>query len=87
MSPINLNESQFDDKITLLDDPHHEESIGFKIDASGVEKKTLSVIEKGISKSYFHTRRTSKEMDQENTYHGMEENPFSLNQVSLCNNK
>ena len=69
MSPINLNEDQFDEKITLLDDPHHEESIGFKIDASGVTKKTLSVIEEGTSKSYFHTRRTSKEMDQDNTYH------------------
>jgi len=69
MSPINIDENQFDKNITLYDDPFRDDSIGFKIDASGASKKVLSVIDNGISKSYFHTRRTAKELNQENTHH------------------
>ena len=29
----------------------------------------MSVINKGVPSSYFHTRRTAKELDQENTFH------------------
>tara|TARA_B100000586_G_scaffold28368_1_gene18430 strand:+ start:2274 stop:3599 length:1326 start_codon:yes stop_codon:yes gene_type:complete len=69
MSPINIDENQFDKHITLYDDPFRDDSIGFKIDASGAAKKKLNVINEGISNSYFHTRRTAKELKQENTFH------------------
>ena len=69
MSPINIDENQFDENITLYDNPFKADSIGFKIDASGAAKKTLNVINKGVPSSYFHTRRTAKELKQENTFH------------------
>ena len=69
MSPILLNENQFDEKINLTDTPEDDKSIGFKIDASGAKKYNLEVIKNGVPKTYFHTRRTSKELDMENTQH------------------
>ena len=69
MSPILLNENQFDEKISLIDTPEDENSIGFKIDASGAKKYNLNVIKNGIPNTYFHTRRTSKELNMENTNH------------------
>ena len=69
MSPINIDENQFDSQINILDTPEDNESIGFKIDASGSKKKNLEVVKDGISKSYFHTRRTAKELSSENTFH------------------
>ena len=69
MSPITIGENQFDEQITLYDNPFRDDSIGFKIDASGAAKKQLSVINKGVSSSYFHTRRTAKELKQQNTFH------------------
>ena len=69
MSPIVLNEQQFDEKITLLDTPEDFDSIGFKIDASGSKKNNLEIIKNGVSSNYFHTRRTSKELNAQNTFH------------------
>jgi predicted Zn-dependent protease len=69
MSPLLIGENQFDEKITLIDTPEDEDSIGFKIDATGAKKHNLEVIKNGIPKTYFHTRRTSKELDMENTQH------------------
>ena len=69
MSPILLNENQFDEKINLFDTPEDDESIGFKIDASGAKKYNLGIIKNGVPKTYFHTRRTSKELNMENTHH------------------
>ena len=69
MSPILLNENQFDEKINLMDTPEDDKSIGFKIDASGAKKYNLEVIKNGVPKTYFHTRRTSKELNMENTQH------------------
>ena len=69
MSPILLDEKQFDEKITLVDSPEEASSIGFKIDASGSLKKNLVVVDKGVSSSYFHTRRTAKELNAANTFH------------------
>ena len=69
MSPILINEKQFDEKITLIDTPEDDESIGFKIDASGAKKYNLEVVKNGVPNTFFHTRRTSKELNMENTYH------------------
>ena len=69
MSPINIDENQFDSQINIFDTPEDNESIGFKIDASGSKKKNLEVVKDGVSKSYFHTRRTAKELSAENTFH------------------
>jgi len=69
MSPINLDQQQFDEKITLLDTPEDKDSIGFKIDASGSKKSNLEIIKNGVSCSYFHTRRTAKELNAQNTHH------------------
>ena len=69
MSPILINEKQFDEKITLIDTPEDDESIGFKIDASGAKKHNLEVIKNGIPNTFFHTRRTAKELNMINTYH------------------
>ena len=69
MSPILINEKQFDEKITLIDTPEEDESIGFKIDASGAKKHNLEVIKNGIPNTFFHTRRTAKELNMKNTYH------------------
>jgi len=69
MSPINLDEKQFDEQINLIDTPEDDDSIGFKIDASGAKKKNLEIVKDGVSKSYFHTRRTAKELNVENTFH------------------
>ena len=69
MSPILINEKQFDEKITLIDTPEDDESIGFTIDASGAKKHNLEVIKNGIPNTFFHTRRTAKELNMKNTYH------------------
>ena len=69
MSPINLDEKQFDEQINLIDTPEDDDSIGFKIDASGSKKKNLEIVKDGVSKSYFHTRRTAKELNAESTFH------------------
>ena len=68
-SPIQLDSQQFDEKLTLIDDPYRDKSLGFKIDASGAPKKTLEIVKDGVSKSLFHTRRTAKELKEENTFH------------------
>ena len=68
-SPIQLNTQQFDEKITLVDAPYRDKALGFKIDASGAPKKTLEVVKNGVSKSLFHTRRTAKELKEDNTFH------------------
>ena len=68
-SPIQLDSQQFDEKITLIDDPYRDNALGFKIDASGTPKKTLEVVKSGVSKSLFHTRRTAKELKEDNTFH------------------
>ena len=68
-SPIQMNSQQFDEKLTLIDDPHRDKSLGFKIDASGAPKKTLEIVKDGVPKSLFHTRRTAKELNEENTFH------------------
>ena len=60
MSPILINEKQFDEKITLIDTPDDDESIGFKIDASGAKTHNLEVIKNGIPNTIIHTRRTAK---------------------------
>ena len=64
-----MNSQQFDKKLTLVDDPHRDKSLGFKIDASGAPKKTLEIVKDGVPKSLFHTRRTAKELNEENTFH------------------
>ena len=69
MSPINLDEKQFDDQINLVDTPEDDDSIGFKIDASGSKKRNLEIVKDGVSKTYFHTRRTAKELNTQNTFH------------------
>jgi predicted Zn-dependent protease len=69
MSPINIDEKQFDDQINLVDAPEDDNSIGFKIDASGAKKRNLDIVKDGISKTYFHTRRTAKELNAKNTFH------------------
>ena len=69
MSPINLDEKQFDEQINLIDKTEDDDSIEFKIDASGSKKKNLEIVKDGVSKSYFHTRRTAKELNAENTFH------------------
>jgi len=68
-SPIQLDSQQFDEKLTLIDDPYRDKSLGFKIDASGAPKKTLEIVKDGVSKSLFHTRRTAKELKEDNTFH------------------
>ena len=68
-SPIQLDSQQFDEQITLIDDPYRDDALGFKIDASGTPKKTLEVVKSGVSKSLFHTRRTAKELKEDNTFH------------------
>ena len=62
-SPIEINTEQFDKKITLFDDPHKEGALNFKIDASGSPKRKVEIISNGVPKSYFHTRRTSTELN------------------------
>ena len=64
-SPIQMNSQQFDEKLTLIDDPHRDKSLGFKIDASGAPKKTLEIVKDGVPKSLFHTRRTAKELNED----------------------
>ena len=32
---------QFDEQITLIDDPYRDDALGFKIDASGTPKKNI----------------------------------------------
>ena len=45
--------------------------MNFKIDASGSPKRKAEIISNGIPKSYFHTRRTSIELNESNTFHEM----------------
>ena len=70
-SPIEIGTEQFDKKITLVDDPHKEGALNFKIDASGSPKAQTEIITNGVPKSYFHTRRTSTELNEKNTFHEM----------------
>ena len=69
MSPIIIGEQQFDEKISLVDTPEDQDSIGFKIDASGSKKLNLDIVNNGVPKSYFHTRRTANELGMKNTFH------------------
>ena len=69
MSPIIIGEQQFDEKISLIDTPEDQDSIGFKIDASGSKKLNLDVVNSGVPQSYFHTRRTANELGMQNTFH------------------
>ena len=45
--------------------------MNFKIDASGSPKRKVEIISNGVPKSYFHTRRTSTELNESNTFHEM----------------
>ena len=70
-SPIEIDSNQFDTKLTLIDDPFAEGALNFKIDSSGSKKTKTNIILEGVPKSFFHTRRTSKELKDKNTFHEM----------------
>ncbi|WP_456419275.1 TldD/PmbA family protein [Methanocaldococcus infernus] len=69
-----LGEEVGSDYVTIIDNPNIEESFGFyKYDSEGVKGEETVIIEKGVLKSYLHSRETAGRMDMELTGNGRSE--------------
>jgi predicted Zn-dependent protease len=68
-----LGEAQFDEAVTLVDDPTDPEMLGHGFDAEGVPGRRLPLIERGVTANLVHDRRTAKRMggDAATTGHGL----------------
>lgn len=66
-----LGEQQFDEAITLVDDATDPRMLGLSFDAEGTAKRRTVLIERGVTRSLAHDRRTAKRAGTESTGHAV----------------
>ncbi|MDH3499900.1 MAG: TldD/PmbA family protein [Acidimicrobiia bacterium] len=68
---VELGSLQFDQTITLIDDPTRDDALGVAFDAEGTPKGATTLIEAGTARSLTHNRRTAGQMDAVSTGHAV----------------
>ncbi len=66
-----LGEKIVGENVMIRDDIYHPLHVGVPFDWEGVEKKTVHLIEEGVSHAVVHDRSTAKEEGTESTGHGL----------------
>ncbi len=64
---VRIGEGQFDEAITLRNDPADPRAIGTPIDAEGTPRRTTTLVEAGVSRALAHDRRTALRAGTEST--------------------
>ena len=68
---VELGERQFDAAFDLIDDPLDPRVVSLPFDADGTPKRTLPLVEKGVSSAIAHDRRTALRAGTESTGHAI----------------
>ncbi len=64
-------EAQFDERISLADDPAHPMTTGVGFDAEGTPKRRVELVRAGVTSALVHDRRTAKALGAESTGHAV----------------
>jgi predicted Zn-dependent protease len=67
---VELGASQFDPRITIVDDPLSPDALGLPFDAEGTPKAPLTLVKAGVTSALAHDRRTAAKAGVESTGHG-----------------
>lgn len=62
--------AQFDQQVTMYDDPLGGDALGEAFDTEGVPKQQLMLIERGVSQPAIHDRRSARKAGARSTGHG-----------------
>ena len=68
---VDLGAQQFDDAITLRDEAADPRAIGVPFDVEGTPRRTLTLVDRGVSTAIAHDRRTATRMRVESTGHAI----------------
>jgi predicted Zn-dependent protease len=70
---LDVGAQQFDELITMIDDPLGPDAIGRAYDGEGEAKQTRAIVERGVSKTAVYDRRTARKAGTSSTGHGWEQ--------------
>ncbi|MDK1018206.1 MAG: metallopeptidase TldD-related protein [Actinomycetota bacterium] len=83
MSFVNLGEQQFDETISIWDDPTDSRALYLPFDSEGTSKSRVDLVRSGVSTSLLHTRRTARKAATVSTGHAAPDSamwgPFAEN--------
>jgi predicted Zn-dependent protease len=69
---VRVGANQFDERITLVDDPLSDDALWVPFDVEGTPKAGLDLIRRGVTSGVTHDRRTAARADTESTGHAHE---------------
>lgn len=70
---LEVGAQQFDERITLVDDPTGPDALGATFDVEGTPKARLVLVEDGITRTAVHDRRTARRSGADSTGHAWEQ--------------
>ena len=80
-----LGQPILDERVTLLDDVYHPQTIGIPFDFEGMPRRRVALIEKGIGRGVVYDRKTARKDGMESTGHALPQpntnGPLPLNLV------
>lgn len=65
-----VGDQQFDERITMTDEPLSDGAIGEAFDVEGTPKATMTLVERGVTRGIVHDRRSARKAGTESTGHG-----------------
>jgi predicted Zn-dependent protease len=68
---VELGAAQFDQAVTLLDDPSSAAAIGLPFDVEGTPRRRLDLVSGGVTRAVTHDRRTAAQLGTESTGHAI----------------
>jgi predicted Zn-dependent protease len=68
---VEIGADQFDEQVTLVDDPGTPNQFGLRFDGEGTPKRRLTVVNAGRTEAATHDRRTAKVAGTESTGHAI----------------
>jgi predicted Zn-dependent protease len=69
---VRIGEAQFDEAVTITEDPADPLQAGIGFDAEGTAKRPLDLVRDGVTRGAIHTRRTAAKAGVESTGHAVE---------------
>ena len=66
---VELGAAQFDERITMIDDPMGFGALGESYDAEGTPKQTTTLVEAGVTRTAVHDRRSARRAGTTSTGH------------------
>ena len=66
---VRVGERQFDEKLTLVDDPTDRRAVGVGFDREGTPKRPLVLVRDGVTVTAVHDRRSAAKVGTESTGH------------------